>query len=463
MVEDKCIQEELHGSGSIRESLPMEYEEQDYYEEKHKALIKRILGSEIQIDSPIVVPVLYGDLMTWALHRQIEEAGFKIIKTEGYRNRAPVYADVDSGCGSKQNLLKRGVLVLEKQGEFLIVTMDSNSDEPSTLTVTGPERIKTIVTGFADAVVEIMKKRNFYRGRKIELSYRISFIDVPVRSWDDLVLDNEIKNDIRENTIDFLANKDRLKEFGVPCKRGVLMVGAPGCGKTLACKLLLSEAPKGVTCITTVPGLMEDHRYLHWLYRIAEDLSPSIVFIEDVDLIAQERRFMRSPALLTLLSMLDGVEERDGVITVATTNDLETIDKAISKRPARFDRIIHFEKPRLKQRTDLILRLCRNIPLDVHTQSYLAKKTDNFTPAQILEVIYSLAIDYCQNNEGPKPSCITCSKQGVDNAIVKINRDNKQLGIGFSLSANRNAENYDVPIHTDNEIKSEGENKNVYI
>ena len=424
-------------------------------EKKHKALIKRVLGSEIKVDSTLIMPLYYAGLMSWAMNCHITEAGWKVIKTEGYHGAMPNYSDVQTGCGVKQNLLAKGVLVLEKDGELLVATLDATPPSSAVLIITGPERIKQAVEQFTDAVDSIAGKRNFYRGRKLDFYGRIYFLDVSGKSWDDLILDQDTKDNIWANTVGFIANRNRLREFGIPIKRGVILVGEPGTGKTLACKALLSAAD-GITCITTRADALESPDYLHALYELAEDISPSIVFIEDIDLIAQEREeshYMSGSALLTLLSVLDGVEERDGVVTIATTNCKETLDKAISRRPSRFDRIIHFPKPGLKQRVDLISLLCRTIPLDVNTQEYVAKKTENFTPAQIQEVVYSLAIDYCNNTLPQKPRCrcLTFSRQEVDSAISKIDRDNKQQGIGFNLPIDGNMKRCGVNTPTSNE------------
>jgi len=150
---------------------------------------------------------------------------------------------------------------------------------------------------------------------------------------------------------------------------------------------------------------------------------------------------------------MDGVQECDGICTVLTANDKETLDSAIAKRPGRIDRVFSFERPALAQRIELISKLCKDISLDAHTQEYLAKKTENFTPAQVQEAVFSLAISYCNNNVGEKPACLTFNRQEVDTVIGKIDRDNRQQNIGFSLPAG-NTRQYDVPVHIGNEIKS---------
>jgi integrase len=130
--------------------------------------------------------------------------------------------------------------------------------------------------------------------------------------------------------------------------------------------------------------------YVTWPYSLAQDLTPCIVFIEDIDLIGQNREefgYQRGNALLSLLAVLDGIEENNGIITVATTNCLDTLDKALSQRPSRFDCVIKLSRPSIAQRKELISRLCQKIPLDEQTQEYIAAKTENFTPAELSAIL----------------------------------------------------------------------------
>jgi len=135
------------------------------------------------------------------------------------------------------------------------------------------------------------------------------------------------------NTVDFLRRSDEWGKYGIPLKRGILLAGEPGTGKTIICRALMAEAD-GITCITTNGYALDDDDYVTTLYELAQDLSPCIVFIEDIDLIGQNRMefgYMRGPALLSLLSEMDGVEEQQEIVTVATTNCPETLDKALSQ------------------------------------------------------------------------------------------------------------------------------------
>jgi cell division protease FtsH len=303
----------------------------------------------------------------------------------------------------------------------------------------GPASSKKRAQEFADGVEAITKGQNFYVGGKLEFAGRLRFLNLPARSWDGLVLDAEIKREIWANTIGFFASRERLTCYGIPSKRGLLLVGEPGTGKTLVCKVLMAEA-KGITCILAHAYALGEDEYITELFEVAQELRPSIVFIEDIDLIAQERRdygYTRGPALLAMLSTLDGIEERSEILTVATTNHLEIIDKAIGQRPSRFDRVVRITLPNLEQRKQLISSICQKIPLAEDTREYVAHGTDKMTPAAIQEVIYSLVIGWTQNGHEDE-SCLRFSTEVVDRAIARIN-GKRQNHLGFAAPSDNHS------------------------
>jgi len=240
-----------------------------------------------------------------------------------------------------------------------------------------------------------------------------------------------LKADVQANTIDFLANQGRLARYGIPSKRGILLVGEPGTGKTLVCKALMAQST-GVTGIIANAEALVCMGYISNLYELAQDLSPCIVFIEDIDLIADERR--RWVPLLSLLSELDGVEEHEQIITIATTNHLEIIDKALSQRPSRFDRVIELPRPAIEYRRKFISSLSGKIPMDEGTQRYLVDRTEGFTLAQIQEIVYTMVIEYSQNNHDD-PEQFSFSEEEVTSAISRINGRNGHR-LGFNTPAN---------------------------
>jgi len=405
--------------------------------QKNRAAINRFLGKGRRTNHVAILPRYYGELLTWALHRYLERGGWKVTATLGYRGPEPVYVNVDTG-GEIENLLVDGQMFVEKGDTRYIITLDINPRWRASVQMEGPVKKREEMGKFITGVLAIAEKENFYRGRKIEFSGRIRFLDVKDRSWGSIVLDAETKMEIKANTVDFLRRCDEWGRYGIPLKRGILLAGEPGTGKTIICKALMAEAD-GITCITTNGYALDDDDYVTELYELARDLSPSIVFIEDIDLIGQNRMefgYLRGPALLSLLSVMDGVEEQKEVVTVATTNCLETLDRALSQRPSRFDRVIKLTRPSIEQRRELIGRLCQKIPLDEDTQEYIVRRAETCTPAQLKEIVYSLVIQcLAQQSE------LVFGKAAIDWAISRINDKNRHR-LGFT-GGNHNGDNLD--------------------
>lgn len=410
---------------------------------KNRAEAERFLGKGKRTYEVGIAPRYYGELLAWALKRHLDEDGWQVLQALGYRSREPVYIDVNTGRDHQVNLLIDGQMLVQKGGCRLIVTVDISLRWHNSILVEGSARAKRRVAAFVAGVMATASEQNFYRGKKVEFAGRLRFLDVPATSWDSIILDPQTKAEIRANTTGFLSRRELWDRYGIPPKRGIILAGEPGTGKTLICKAIMAEA-EGITCITTNAYGLDADEYVTELYELAQDLSPCIVFIEDLDLIGQSRvefGYQRGPALLSLLTVLDGVEERKEIVTVATTNCLDTLDKALSERPSRFDRVIRLAHPSLEQRRELVSLLSRKIPLDQGTQDYIARKAESCTPAQLQEIIYSLAIEGA--GEMPGAPDFSFSRDHIDSTVSKINGRNRHR-MGFCALDNHNGNRPDL-------------------
>ena len=411
--------------------------EREKIRRKNQTIIDRFLGKGRRASDVGIKPGYYGELLIWALGRYIKREGWKFADTLGYRDPEPFYVDVHTDYDKRENLIVRGQLLVEKDDAHFVVTVDAFPRYPATVQVQGPEEQKNKIEAFVKGVKDIAEKENFYRGKKIEFAGRIRFLNVADRSWHSIVLDRATKREIKANTIDFLRRGKRWHGFGIPQKRGVLLAGEPGTGKTLICKALMSEAD-GITCITTSAYGLGADEYITELYEMAEDLGPCMVFIEDIDLIGlnrEEYHYQHAPALLSLLNVLDGVEEKHEIVTVATTNNWEALDRAISHRPSRFDRVIKLSLPSLGERRELVGLLCQKIPVDVATQDYISSRAEGCTPAQLQEVVFGLTIEYRDESSQAPSLCLDISRDDIDRAISKVNGSNKRH-LGFDIENN---------------------------
>jgi len=385
------------------------------------------LGEDLRACEVGMLPRYYCELLTWALHRYLEREGWFTVCIHGYCGPEPVYIDVNTG-DEISNLLSNGRLLVEHGDYRFVVTVDINPMSRCSVKVEGSAHSEDRIRAFVRGVMAITERENFYRGKKVEFSRRIRVLNILDRSWDSIAIDADTKADIQANTVSFLKHPDQWLRYAIPLKRGVLLAGEPGTGKTVICKALMAEAD-GITCITTNGYAIDDDDYISELYDLAADLSPSIVFIEDIDLIGRNRvesSYQRGPALLSLMSVLDGIEEYTEIVTVATTNCLETLDEALSHRPSRFDRVIMLTRPSTQQRREVVHRLCQRIPLKEQVQEYIAQKTEGFTPAQVQEVIYGLVIRWPADRGE-----LSFDTADIDRAISRVN-GRRRAHLGFT-------------------------------
>jgi len=399
---------------------------------RSNTIIRKFLGGGERENTVVILPPYYNELLAWALHHYLKAGGWKVIRVLGYRYPEPIYANVNTDYDQYENLPVEAFLLVQKGDSHFIITIHPTEVTGSAIMqIQGLASKKEEIDQFARGVQSIAKEQNFYRGKKLEFDGSIRFLHLASNLWESIILAPDSKADIKANTIGFLANRGRLARYGIPSRRGILLVGEPGTGKTLLCKALIAQST-GTTGIIANAEALFLGGYISSLYQLAQDLSPCIVFIEDIDLIADERH--RRIPLLSLLSQLDGIEEHEQIITIATTNHLEIIDKALSQRPSRFDRVIQLPRPAIEHRREFISSLCGKIPMDEGTQSYLADRTEGLTPAQIQEIVYTLVIEYSQNNHDD-PKRFSFSGEEVTRAISRINGRNGHR-LGFNISAN---------------------------
>lgn len=153
-------------------------------------------------------------------------------------------------------------------------------------------------------------------------------------TWEDLYLPKDLKKDIIESVDGFLTSEDFYKKHNLPWKRGMLLYGAPGNGKSTIIKILMSVYD--FKPITVVPEASADS--VREAFSYAQEASPALLYFEDLgDLLDKHLD------LSTFLNLMDGVVTNNGLFVVATTNEVEKLKDSISDRPSRFDR--KFEIP----------------------------------------------------------------------------------------------------------------------
>ncbi|MHA1915110.1 MAG: CDC48 family AAA ATPase [Promethearchaeota archaeon] len=212
-------------------------------------------------------------------------------------------------------------------------------------------------------------------------------------------LDREIQR-VREMVELPLRHPSLFKRLGIDPPKGVLLRGPPGCGKTLLAKAVANESEAHFISING-PEVMskfygESEKKLRKLFIEAEEKSPSIIFIDEIDAIAPKRETVTGEVerrvVAQLLALMDGLHGRGKVIVIGATNRPNSLDPAL-RRPGRFDREIEIKVPNEKGRLEVFQIHTRNMPLDKKISlKEFAQITHGFVGADISAVAREAAM-----------------------------------------------------------------------
>ena len=212
-------------------------------------------------------------------------------------------------------------------------------------------------------------------------------------------LDREIQR-VREMVELPLRHPSLFKRLGIDPPKGVLLRGPPGCGKTLLAKAVANESEAHFISING-PEIMskfygESEKKLRKIFIEAEEKSPSIIFIDEIDAIAPKRETVTGEVerrvVAQLLACMDGLHSRGRVIVIGATNRPNSLDPAL-RRPGRFDREIEIKVPNEKGRREVFQIHTRNMPLDKKISlKEFANITHGFVGADISAVCREAAM-----------------------------------------------------------------------
>jgi cell division protease FtsH len=253
-------------------------------------------------------------------------------------------------------------------------------------------------------------------------------------TFDDIAGIDEARAELME-IVDFLKNPERYRRLGGKIPKGVLLVGAPGTGKTLLAKAVAGEAGvpffslTGSDFVEMFVGVGAAR--VRDLFAQAQTKAPSIVFIDELDAVGKARGVRSSfgghdeheQTLNQLLAELDGFDTQAGVIILAATNRPEILDPALL-RPGRFDRQVVIDRPDLKGREKILRVHTRAVTLAPDLDlSLIAARTPGFVGADLANLVNEAALHAAR--EGKEAVDLTDFDQALDRIVGGLERKSR--------------------------------------
>jgi hypothetical protein len=232
---------------------------------------------------------------------------------------------------------------------------------------------------------------------------------------EDVILPQKTLATLDRNVAGFMAAREALKSMRFQARKGLLFYGPPGTGKTHTIHYLASQLPDHTTLLITAEqvGLLGEY------FRLARFLQPSLMVIEDVDLIARERTQMRNGGeevlLNKLLNEMDGLREDSEVLLILTTNRPDQIEPALVSRPGRIDQAIEFPLPDEEGRAKLTRLYARNLQVPDEILDLIVVRTKGVSAAFIKELMRRSAQFQIEASAGS-----LLSKVAVDSALEEM-------------------------------------------
>ena len=218
----------------------------------------------------------------------------------------------------------------------------------------------------------------------------LTFLDRPSVSRDQVILPPDVLDGIERQVLGVARHAGRLLASGQHLKRGVLLYGAPGTGKTHTIRYLLSEQSGRTVVVLSGSAL----GMIAQACSVARTLQPSMVVVEDVDLIAEEREYGmgQHPLLFQLLNEMDGLGEDLDVTFLLTTNRADLLEPALAQRPGRVDHASLLPIPDADARRRLLQLYRGNLVLDLADPDLVISRTEGVTASFMKELLRRAAL-----------------------------------------------------------------------
>jgi hypothetical protein len=333
------------------------------------------------------------------------------------------YVDVALPGGRSLACVKRGLyFVREKEGPLALLVTKPMHVHPPSVQVEVTASSREHAERFLRRLQRLTDDGKAYRGHVLSLetdcfgAINIQCHTLPAIQREELILPETLLQRIERHTLSFSRHAQRLRQAGRHLKRGILLHGRPGTGKTLTAMYLAAQMPGRTVLLLTGAGV----KSIEAACRLARLLEPTTVILEDVDLIGTERDNQQIGAnalLFELLNQMDGLAEDVDILFVLTTNRPDVLEPALAARPGRVDQAIEVPLPDVDCRRRLFALYSRGLQVEVVDWRRIIERTAGVSGAFIRELLRKAAV-YAAEDDGSGPLMV--SEKHLEEGLAEL-------------------------------------------
>jgi hypothetical protein len=339
-----------------------------------------------------------------------------------YHDGPVEYVDVPLADGRQLACVKRGLYLFrdQKRPLAMLVSEQAHYFAKLDIEVMGLERAHA--EEFLRRLSRLTRHGKAFRGHVLSVEQdcqrqlSVRFHQLPPVQRDEIILPDAVIRRIERQALGFSQHADKLRAAGRHLKRGILLHGAPGTGKTLSAMYLAAQMP-GRTVLIITGGEIGS---IEVACRLARLLEPATIILEDVDLIGSERggqTVCANALLFELLNQMDGLAADSDILFLLTTNRPDILEPALAARPGRIDLALEVPLPDADCRGRLLELYGRGLKLELADRDKLVERTAGASGAFIRELLRKAAMFAVEENgSGP----LVVRDRHIDEALTEL-------------------------------------------